>query len=181
MRFFWVFIYITIGQNAQLSERMLFLWNSLFFARSPSQKWHHREVNSLRTLCCDIYTNSHYPCLCYIQAYKQPFFWYVQWWEWDFPCMRFSQRAMKDFFIYFFFSQSPFFLAVILKKDMPTYTCISIDIFLLWIRNFHQAVEGKQRRGELFRISDHYGIKEDWGEFKGRLKGTRCKTLSIES
>lgn len=69
---------------------------------------------------------------------------------------------------------------------MPTYTGTYIDIFFYYEKRiFISLWEGvkerkkrkmtrEQRRGELFRISDHYGIKEDWGEFKGKLKGTFC-------
>lgn len=103
--------------------------------------------------------------------------------------MRFSQRAMKDFFCFFFI----FFFWVLFPschiKEGYAYVCIQAHIstyfFLLWIKNFHQAVRRskrkkkrkmtrEQRRDELFRISDHYGIKEDWGEFKEKLKGTFC-------
>jgi hypothetical protein len=82
-------------------------------------------------------------------TYTQPFFSVCTVMRMRFSMHEIFTTSYKGFFVFIYFSES-FFLAVILKKDMPTYTVTSIDIFLLWIKNFHQALRRSTVAGWAF-------------------------------
>jgi len=162
--FFWILSQKVTSSRSELVEDVM-------------QRYIHKFTLSLLMLHSSIHTYNH-------------FFWYVQWWEWDFPCMRFSQRAIKDFLFFMYFFWVLFPSCHIKEGYAYIHRHFYRHIFIM-NKEFSSGSEKEwrkkrkmtrvQRRGELFRISDHYGIKEDWGEFKGKLKGTFYKSLSKES
>lgn len=137
------YFYFTVGQNAQLSERMLFC--GIFL--DPLTKSDIIEKWTRWGRYAAIYTQIHIipACATFEYTYIQPFFLVCTVMRMRFSMHEIFTTSYKGFFVFIYFFES-FFLAVILKKDMPTYTGTSIDIFLLWIKNFHQALRRSERK-----------------------------------